>query len=150
MVAEFLKTGAFDRHLRGLRTALKNQITNTALAIARHFPDGTRITAPQGGLTLWVELNKKGRRTQGFSGGRKTEYFHISRSDLLDHRPLPELYPHQLWIPLERVSRRRNRHIGGHHQENDVTVPGRGLVLGHTGLGAHVAPPPERYPPGLR
>lgn len=59
MVAEFLKTGAFDRHLRGLRTALKNQITNTALAIARHFPDGTRITAPQGGLTLWVELNKK-------------------------------------------------------------------------------------------
>jgi DNA-binding transcriptional MocR family regulator len=57
VVAQFLKTGGFDRHLRRLRTALKNQITNTALAIARHFPDGTRITAPQGGLTLWVELD---------------------------------------------------------------------------------------------
>jgi hypothetical protein len=49
VVAQFLKTGGFERHLRRLRTALKNQITNTALAIARHFPDGTRITAPRGG-----------------------------------------------------------------------------------------------------
>jgi len=57
VVAQFLKTGAYDRHLRSLRTALKNQIGNTALAIARHFPEGTRITAPQGGLTLWVELD---------------------------------------------------------------------------------------------
>ena len=59
MLAQFLKTGAFDRHLRRLRTALKNQISNTALAIARHFPKGTRITAPQGGLTLWVELDRR-------------------------------------------------------------------------------------------
>ena len=59
VVAQFLKTGAFDRHLRSLRTALKNQISNTGLAIARHFPQGTRITAPQGGLTLWVELDKR-------------------------------------------------------------------------------------------
>jgi len=56
-VADFLKSGAYDRHLRRLRTALKNQISNMALAIARHFPQGTRITAPKGGLTLWVELN---------------------------------------------------------------------------------------------
>ncbi len=59
MVAQFLKTGAYDRHLRRLRTALKNQITNTALSIARHFPKGTRITAPQGGVTLWVELDER-------------------------------------------------------------------------------------------
>ncbi len=59
VVAQFLKTGAFDRHLRSLRTALQNQISNTGLAIARHFPEGTRITAPQGGLTLWVELDKR-------------------------------------------------------------------------------------------
>jgi len=56
-VADFLKSGAYDRHLRRLRTALKNQISNMALAIARHFPQGTRITAPKGGLTLWVELS---------------------------------------------------------------------------------------------
>jgi DNA-binding transcriptional MocR family regulator len=49
IVAQFLKTGFYDRHLRSLRTALKNQVSNMALAIARHFPKGTRITAPQGG-----------------------------------------------------------------------------------------------------
>lgn len=55
-VCAYLKTGAWDRHLRKLRTALKNQVSNTALAIARHFPDDTRITAPQGGMVLWVQL----------------------------------------------------------------------------------------------
>jgi DNA-binding transcriptional MocR family regulator len=59
VVARFLKDGSFDRHLRRLRTALKNQISNMALAIARYFPEDTRITAPAGGLTLWVELNRQ-------------------------------------------------------------------------------------------
>ncbi|GAB6906117.1 Transcriptional regulator, GntR family with aminotransferase domain [Desulfosarcina cetonica] len=59
IVARFLKEGAFDRHLRRLRTALKNQVTNMALAVARYFPEGTRITAPAGGLTLWVELDRR-------------------------------------------------------------------------------------------
>ena len=56
VVADFLKSGAFDRHLRHLRTALKNQVSNTAMAIARHFPPQTKITAPEGGFTLWVQL----------------------------------------------------------------------------------------------
>jgi DNA-binding transcriptional MocR family regulator len=71
VVAQFLKSGAYDRHLRRLRTALKNQISNTALAIARHFPEGTRITAPQGGLTLWVELDKKVDGLRVFQEARK-------------------------------------------------------------------------------
>lgn len=71
VVAQFLKTGAFDRHLRSLRTALKNQISNTALAIARYFPKGTRITAPQGGLTLWVELDGKVDGLKVFQEARK-------------------------------------------------------------------------------
>ncbi len=55
-VARYLKTENYDRHLRNLRTHLKNQVSNTALAIARYFPKGTKISAPQGGLTLWVQL----------------------------------------------------------------------------------------------
>jgi DNA-binding transcriptional MocR family regulator len=58
-VAEYLRGGAYDRHLRKLRTALKNQVSNMATAIARYFPEGTRITAPRGGLVLWVELNRR-------------------------------------------------------------------------------------------
>ena len=71
VVARFLKDGAFDRHLRRLRTALKNQITNTALAIARYFPEGTRITAPRGGLTLWVELDRRVDGPKVFHAARK-------------------------------------------------------------------------------
>jgi DNA-binding transcriptional MocR family regulator len=71
VVARFLKDGAFDRHLRRLRTALKNQITNTALAIARYFPEGTRITAPAGGLTLWVELDRRVDGLKVFHAARK-------------------------------------------------------------------------------
>jgi DNA-binding transcriptional MocR family regulator len=55
-VARYLKTGNYDRHLRCLRTQLKNQIGNTALAISRYFPEGTMISAPQGGLALWVQM----------------------------------------------------------------------------------------------
>jgi DNA-binding transcriptional MocR family regulator len=58
-LAEFLNGGAYDRHLRKLRTALKNQVSSMATAIARYFPKDTRITAPKGGFTLWVELNSK-------------------------------------------------------------------------------------------
>lgn len=55
----YLKSGNFDRHLRKLRTILRKQMANTSMAIARHFPDETRMSAPTGGLTLWVQLHNK-------------------------------------------------------------------------------------------
>jgi DNA-binding transcriptional MocR family regulator len=56
-VARYMNAGHYDRHLRGLRTHLKNQVGNTALAVSRYFPDGTMISAPQGGLALWVQMD---------------------------------------------------------------------------------------------
>jgi len=56
VIADFLATGAYDRHLRKMRNALKKQTTDTALAISRSFPAGTKISTPKGGYTLWVEL----------------------------------------------------------------------------------------------
>ncbi len=58
-LGEYLRGGAYDRHLRTLRTALKNQVSNMATAIAKYFPQNTRITAPRGGFILWVELDPK-------------------------------------------------------------------------------------------
>lgn len=58
VIADFLKTGGYDRHLRRLRSVLEAQVSNTALAVARHFPKDTRITAPRGGLVLWVEMDE--------------------------------------------------------------------------------------------
>jgi len=53
---EYMGTGAFDRHLRRLRERLREQRERTADAIAAHFPAGTRLNLPPGGLQLWVEL----------------------------------------------------------------------------------------------
>jgi DNA-binding transcriptional MocR family regulator len=53
---EFMATGAYDRHLRRLREVLRGQRERTADAIAAHFPPGTRLNLPPGGLQLWVEL----------------------------------------------------------------------------------------------
>lgn len=52
----FLDSPAFDRHLRQLRSALKAQREQMADGIARHFPAGTRLSVPEGGMLLWVEL----------------------------------------------------------------------------------------------
>jgi DNA-binding transcriptional MocR family regulator len=58
VIAEFIRTGAYDRHLRQLRNKLKNQASAMAMAVARYFPKDTRITFPRGGMFIWVELNK--------------------------------------------------------------------------------------------
>ncbi len=55
-LAKYLQKGGYDKHLRNLRhTLLVNQIKFIA-AIERHFPEGTRLTVPQGGYFLWVKL----------------------------------------------------------------------------------------------
>ncbi|MDI3384119.1 PLP-dependent aminotransferase family protein [Xenophilus aerolatus] len=56
---QFIATGAYDRHLRQLRDRLRVQRERTADAIAQHFPAGTRLNLPPGGLQLWVELPER-------------------------------------------------------------------------------------------
>ncbi|MFO0556160.1 MAG: PLP-dependent aminotransferase family protein [Polyangiaceae bacterium] len=55
-IAEYLASGAYDRHLRHLRSALASQVQRYRAAIASAFPPGTRISEPLGGFVLWVEL----------------------------------------------------------------------------------------------
>jgi DNA-binding transcriptional MocR family regulator len=55
-IARFLQGGGYDRHLRGLRRRLATQVERMTEAIAEHFPEGTRVTRPTGGMVLWVEL----------------------------------------------------------------------------------------------
>lgn len=55
-IAEYLRQGLYDRHLRRLRTAFAKQADTMHLHMGRHFPEGTRVTRPQGGMVLWVEL----------------------------------------------------------------------------------------------
>lgn len=58
-VADFVKTGAYERHLRKLRETLKTLSARYRWNIQRLFPEGTKISQPQGGSVLWVELPGK-------------------------------------------------------------------------------------------
>ncbi len=55
-VSEYLRSGEYERHLRRLRKAFRDQVERMRLLVARHFPPGTRITQPGGGFVLWVEM----------------------------------------------------------------------------------------------
>jgi DNA-binding transcriptional MocR family regulator len=56
VIARFLAGGTYERHLRHLREALRQQMASATLAIARYFPARIEVTAPQGGYALWVRL----------------------------------------------------------------------------------------------
>lgn len=58
-VANFLANGRYELHLRHLRKALHTQSLRYLQAISEYFPEDTRVTRPQGGFTLWIELNPK-------------------------------------------------------------------------------------------
>lgn len=55
-LARYLSDGAYDRHLRTLRERLARITSAVASTVATHFPSGTRVSNPQGGCFLWVEL----------------------------------------------------------------------------------------------
>ncbi|WP_017303123.1 PLP-dependent aminotransferase family protein [Spirulina subsalsa] len=55
-VAAFLANGGYDRHLRHLRRAYQTQMARMTQAICEYFPPETRVSRPQGGHVLWLEL----------------------------------------------------------------------------------------------
>lgn len=58
-IAHFLSNGRYELHLRHLRKALHTQSLRYIQAICEYLPDDTKMTRPQGGFALWIELNKK-------------------------------------------------------------------------------------------
>ncbi|MDB5003345.1 MAG: aminotransferase class I/II-fold pyridoxal phosphate-dependent enzyme [Mucilaginibacter sp.] len=57
-IAHFFETGRYDLHMRNLRKALYTQCLKYIQGIATYFPADTKISRPQGGYALWVELGK--------------------------------------------------------------------------------------------
>ncbi|MBI9092564.1 MAG: PLP-dependent aminotransferase family protein [Desulfobacterium sp.] len=55
-VAEFLVSGGYEHHLRSIRKIYGKRIVQMADGVGRHFPSGTRVTRPEGGFALWVEM----------------------------------------------------------------------------------------------
>jgi DNA-binding transcriptional MocR family regulator len=55
-ISDFLRNGGYDHHLRSIRRAYQNQLHLFSQSILRYFPEGTRLSRPQGGFILWVEF----------------------------------------------------------------------------------------------
>ncbi len=57
-IAEFLQNGGYDHHLRKIRKNYAQQVELMREAIAKYFPEGTKVTQPKGGFLVWIELPK--------------------------------------------------------------------------------------------
>lgn len=55
-IAGYLYRGGYETHLRELCRAFEDQTLAARTLIGQHFPRGTRVSRPQGGFVLWVEL----------------------------------------------------------------------------------------------
>lgn len=59
VIADFMEHGRYDHHLRTLRSKLYTSCLQFQRAIEDYFPHNTKISQPQGGFMLWLELDKK-------------------------------------------------------------------------------------------
>src|SRR4051812_26383365 len=55
-MADFLKSGGYDAHLRRIRNVFADNIDRMRRTVDRSFPPQTRMTDPKGGFVLWLEL----------------------------------------------------------------------------------------------
>jgi DNA-binding transcriptional MocR family regulator len=58
-IAHFLSIGRYEYHLKKLRKALHTQCLRYMQGIMQYFPENVKVSRPQGGFVLWVELDKK-------------------------------------------------------------------------------------------
>src|SRR4051812_4541822 len=59
VIAEFLGGGGYERHLRRLRDTLPDHVQAFTHAASKYFPEGSKLTRPEGGYLLWCELPKE-------------------------------------------------------------------------------------------
>jgi DNA-binding transcriptional MocR family regulator len=55
-MADFVESGAYDRHLVRVRKELLARRDAVLEALAREMPEGTTWTTPEGGYQIWIEL----------------------------------------------------------------------------------------------
>ncbi|OMQ24440.1 PLP-dependent aminotransferase family protein [Serratia oryzae] len=56
-IADYLLHGGYDTHLRRLRRLLAQRQSAMRQAIAHHFPSTVKVSQPDGGYFLWLELD---------------------------------------------------------------------------------------------
>ena len=88
-LAEFLESGAFEKHLKQLRLALWKSVEASRQEILATFPEGTRVSRPEGGFVLWVAAPRRLRRRRGPAEGGRGRGQDPRRVALLAHAAVP-------------------------------------------------------------
>ncbi|MCF7361986.1 transcriptional regulator [Vibrio diazotrophicus] len=55
-IADFIQTGAYSRHLKRTRQQLAINKQDYTRFLVQHLPQNSRITQPDGGLVLWLQV----------------------------------------------------------------------------------------------
>ena len=55
-IAEFILCGDYRRHIHQIRPILQSQVHQYRQFLSEHLPESAQISAPQGGLVLWVRV----------------------------------------------------------------------------------------------
>ena len=58
-LAHFLMNGRFEYHLKKLRKAMHTHCLKYMQGIVAYFPEDCKVSRPQGGFVLWIEMNRK-------------------------------------------------------------------------------------------
>jgi DNA-binding transcriptional MocR family regulator len=56
VLAEFVGSSSYDNQVRKMRRALAQRVARMSDAVSEFFPAECSVSAPQGGLVLWVEM----------------------------------------------------------------------------------------------
>lgn len=63
LCAEYFKRGYYEAHVEKCRAYYREKCDFAVECIRKYFPEGTKITAPDGGLFIWVVLPDNGPNT---------------------------------------------------------------------------------------
>ncbi len=108
-VAELLAHGGYDRHLRMAREAYRQRRDRLMDLVAEAFPEGTRMSRPQGGFVAWLQLPSTVRATELYIKARE-EGILVSPGEIFSSNP--RKYPHSIRISYaEAWSTTRERAI---------------------------------------
>lgn len=55
-VADFIESGAYASHLKRTRHLIRQHKAGYLRYLSQHLPSGSRVTQPDGGLVLWIEV----------------------------------------------------------------------------------------------
>ncbi|QFT56495.1 PLP-dependent aminotransferase family protein [Microbulbifer sp. THAF38] len=55
-LADFISSGQYARHLNNLKSQLNHQVNEYRHYLIKKLPNNVKISAPQGGLVLWVQV----------------------------------------------------------------------------------------------